>query len=76
MPDGVPIMPLYEYHCRHCGSTYECLVLSSDEAEPECPCCHRLGGVKLMSAGAVRPQGIATGSGGFKGSACKPSGGG
>jgi hypothetical protein len=27
-----------------------------------------------MSAGCVRAQGIATGSGGFSGPACKPSG--
>ena len=30
--------------------------------------------IKLMSAAAVRPQGIPTGSGGFKEPACKPSG--
>jgi hypothetical protein len=29
-----------------------------------------------MSAGAIRPKGIATGSGGFKAPACKPAPGG
>ena len=29
---------------------------------------------KLMSAGCVRPQGIAAGSGGFDAPACKPGG--
>jgi hypothetical protein len=31
---------------------------------------------KLMSAGAVRPHGIPTGSGGFQPPPCKPSAGG
>jgi putative FmdB family regulatory protein len=69
-------MPLYEYRCTHCDTVYECLVLASDDNPPECPCCHRPGGVKLMSAGSIRAQGIPSGAGGFKAPACKPSGGG
>ena len=42
---------------------------------PPCPKCQCEDVQKLMSAGCVRAQGIPTGSGGFKGPACKPSGG-
>ncbi len=31
-------MPIYEYRCRHCGNTFEELILSSHEATA-CPSC-------------------------------------
>jgi putative FmdB family regulatory protein len=68
-------MPLYEYRCKHCGSEFECLMLSPNEPEPACPCCGKAGVEKLMSAGSIRPQGIPTGAGGFKPPACAPTGG-
>ncbi|MGD9250441.1 MAG: zinc ribbon domain-containing protein [Desulfobacterales bacterium] len=68
-------MPLFEYKCRHCESEFECLVLSSQDDEPECPCCHKKGVDKLMSAGSFRPHGIPTGAGGFSLPACAPKGG-
>jgi hypothetical protein len=51
------------------------LVLSSQDDDPECPCCHKTGVEKLMSAGSFRPQGIPTGGGGFSPPACAPRGG-
>jgi len=39
-----------------------------------CPKCDCADVQKLMSAGCVRTQGIATGSGGFQSPSCKPSG--
>lgn len=68
-------MPLYEYKCRHCHSEFECLVLSSGDNDPECPCCHKKGVDKLMSVGSIRPHGIPTGAGGFSPPACAPKGG-
>jgi putative FmdB family regulatory protein len=68
-------MPLYEYRCRHCQSEFECLVLSSRDDAPECPCCKKKGVDKLMSVGSFRPQGVPTGAGGFNPPACAPRGG-
>lgn len=67
-------MPIYEYQCKACCHCFEELVFSSDPSVPACPKCGCADVHKLMSAGCVRAQGIATGSGGFTGSACKPSG--
>ena len=69
-------MPIYEYQCNACCHQFEHLMLASDTTTPDCPACDCGDVVKLMSAGAVRPNGIPTGSGGFKPPACKPSGGG
>jgi putative FmdB family regulatory protein len=34
-------MPLYEYHCRECGHTFEMLRSMKDaDADAECPKCH------------------------------------
>lgn len=68
-------MPIYEYQCRGCDHLFESLVLSSEDPVPACPQCGGGEVQKLMSAGSVRPQGIPTGSGGFKPPACKASGG-
>ncbi|MFH1985136.1 MAG: zinc ribbon domain-containing protein [Pseudomonadota bacterium] len=69
-------MPIYEYQCSACCHTFEALMLRASEPDPECPACHCHKVTKLMSAGAFRPNGIPTGSGGFKGPACKPAAGG
>ncbi len=69
-------MPIYEYTCNNCGNTFEAIVFASDET---CPCCTKCNSEevdKLISAGAIRANGIPTGSGGFKPPACRPSGGG
>jgi putative FmdB family regulatory protein len=57
-------MPIYEYQCKACCHCFEELVLSSNDPSPKCPECQC----------GVRPQGIATGSGGFDAPACKPGG--
>lgn len=68
-------MPIYEYVCAKCDHCFEYLVFSTEDPAPECPQCHDKKVKKLMSAGCVRPKGIATGSGGFKQPSCTPSGG-
>ena len=67
-------MPIYEYQCKACCHCFEELVLSSNDPSPKCPECQCGDVEKLMSAGCVRPQGIAAGSGGFDAPACKPGG--
>ena len=68
-------MPIYEYRCNTCECTFEHLALSTTEPPPECPECCGSDVEKMMSAGAIRPNGIPTGSGGFKAPSCRPSGG-
>lgn len=68
-------MPIYEYRCTACNCTFEHLVLRADEPAPACPTCCRTDVEKLISAGAIRPQGVPTGSGGFKPPSCRPAGG-
>lgn len=67
-------MPIYEYQCKACCNCFEQLVFSSSDPAPKCPECDCADVEKLMSAGCVRANGIASGSGGFSESACKPSG--
>lgn len=69
-------MPIFEYRCNTCGHQFEQLVFSSDTVLPVCPECAAADVQKLMSAGAVRPNGIPTGSGGFTPPKCKTSAGG
>ncbi|MFO7560026.1 MAG: zinc ribbon domain-containing protein [Desulfobacterales bacterium] len=69
-------MPIFEFSCRKCRHEFETLFLSSDDPKPVCPKCKSTSVEKLISAGAVRPHGIPTGSGGFDQPACVPSGGG
>jgi putative FmdB family regulatory protein len=69
-------MPIYEYQCTACCHTFESLQLKSSDPDPECPACNCHKVTKLMSAGAIRPGGIPSGSGGFKAPACKPAAGG
>lgn len=69
-------MPIYEFLCENCCCQFEELVLTSTDPPPKCPGCQSEAVKKIMSAGAIRPKGIATGAGGFKTPACKPAGGG
>ena len=69
-------MPIFEYKCNACDRKFEQLVFSSDTEAPACPGCNSRNVQKLMSAGAVRPNGIPTGKGGFTPPACKRSAGG
>ena len=68
-------MPIYEYLCTNCKCEFEILKLSLQDPEPQCPTCCSQEVQRLMSAGAVRPEGIPKGKGGFNPPKCKPSGG-
>jgi len=69
-------MPIFEYQCNACGHKFEQIVFASDTEAPVCPACNCADVQKMMSAGAVRPNGIPTGRGGFTPPPCKPSAGG
>ncbi|MFZ2041935.1 MAG: zinc ribbon domain-containing protein, partial [Desulfobacterales bacterium] len=70
------VMPIYEFLCENCCCQFEELVLTPTDPPPKCPGCQSEAVKKIMSAGAIRPKGIATGAGGFKAPACKPAAGG
>jgi len=42
-------MPMYEYRCRNCGTTFDELVSSAQE-KVQCPDCDEFATEKLMSA--------------------------
>jgi len=44
-------MPIYDYRCRDCGTTFETLVLT--ESSPTCPQCGSASLGKLLSAPIV-----------------------
>ena len=68
-------MPIYEYKCLQCQCEFEHLKLSVQDPEPQCPSCCTTNVQRLISAGAVRPDGIPSGKGGFTPPKCRPSGG-
>lgn len=68
-------MPIHEYHCESCNCMFEYLKLKEKDPDPLCPTCCSDKLKKMISAGWVRPGGIATGSGGLTSPNCKPSGG-
>ena len=68
-------MPIYEYKCLQCQCEFEHLKFSSQDPEPRCPSCCATNVQRLISAGAVRPEGIPKGKGGFTPPKCRPSGG-
>jgi putative FmdB family regulatory protein len=63
-------MPIYEYACEKCQHQFEALCFASDASPPACPECGGTRVRKLLSAGAIRPNGIPTGAGGFTPPAC------
>lgn len=47
-------MPIYEYHCPHCGHRFERLVAAAREADAQaCAACGAPGARRLVSAFAV-----------------------
>ncbi len=68
-------MPIYEFKCQSCEHQFEKLIFPGDDPTPPCPKCQAPRVEKLMSAGAIRAQGIPSGGGGFKLPACAPAGG-
>jgi putative FmdB family regulatory protein len=69
-------MPIFEYVCRNCQATFETLMLPGERETPACPQCGGKDAQKLMSAGAVRPHGIPSGSGGWSLPKCASAGSG
>jgi len=67
-------MPIYEYACPACDSTFEAIVIrKSDEAEVECPGCHS----RKVDRQISRPAATRSGGGGYGGGAppnCGPVG--
>ena len=49
-------MPLYEYKCRDCGSTFEYMQKASDPPKKKCPKCGGLL-VKVITAPALQFKG-------------------
>lgn len=41
-------MPIYEYHCKKCGSDFECLLFGNEK--PQCSACSSRSVIRLMSA--------------------------
>lgn len=68
-------MPLFEYMCVRCGSTFEKLVRSSGPQEIICPTCKSTTVQKQMSSFAVKGVSGGTAVGASSGGACAPSGG-
>lgn len=68
-------MPLFEYKCEDCGAEFEEIVMTSGD-EILCRNCRSKNVKKLMSAGAIRPEGIPKGKGGFKAPGCSSCNGG
>ena len=69
-------MPIYEYRCENCNCEVEYVKFKASDPEPLCPTCCKDNIQRLISAGAVRPDGIPTGKGGFNPPKCRPAGGG
>lgn len=67
-------MPLFEYVCVRCGSTFEQLVRSSGPQEITCPKCKSTRVQKQMSSFATRGTGSSRGAG-APAAACAPGGG-
>ncbi len=66
-------MPIYEYRCKQCGSTFEKLVkLSTKTSEIECPKCGARRAEKAMSV--FESAGSASSGGSSLGSSCGPIG--
>ena len=64
-------MPIYEYQCNDCSKTFEIISFPGKEEEKvECSYCKSTNVKKLISAGAIRPEGVPSGKGGFAAPSC------
>ncbi|PIE74815.1 MAG: FmdB family transcriptional regulator [Deltaproteobacteria bacterium] len=64
-------MPIFEFICRDCNDVFEEIIFNeNEEKEVKCKKCDGSNVKKLMSAGAIRPDGIPTGRGGFAAPSC------
>jgi putative FmdB family regulatory protein len=69
-------MPLFEYLCARCGTTFEQLVRSSSTQQVVCPRCQSIHVQKQMSSFAVKGGSNGSGVGaGTPAAACAPGGG-
>ena len=68
-------MPIYEFVCLKCGHSFELLMRLKDP-NPRCPSCGSEKTRKLISCGAIRPDGIAKGTGGSRAPSWGGGGGG
>jgi putative FmdB family regulatory protein len=65
-------MPIYEYRCEECGSSFEKFVRSmSSQVELECPACHSKRCKKSISLFGLASAGRGAGA---ADSSCAPSG--
>jgi putative FmdB family regulatory protein len=62
-------MPLFEYRCEGCDSTFERIVFAGDQEKITCPCCNGENVEKLMSCASF------IGGSGLGACAPKPSSG-
>jgi putative FmdB family regulatory protein len=46
-------MPIYEYQCKSCDSTFEKLVFKGDDESVKCPECGAENAKKLLSAASL-----------------------
>ncbi|MBI3723410.1 zinc ribbon domain-containing protein [bacterium] len=58
-------MPIFEYHCEPCGTTYESLQRSKDEEPDPCPSCGSHDVSRLLSVFSLRGA-----TGGAEASSC------
>jgi len=53
-------MPIYEYRCERCNTTFEKLVFKGEETQIKCPDCGNKEVKKLLSATSFMGQSIGT----------------
>jgi putative FmdB family regulatory protein len=64
-------MPIYEYLCAGCATSFEELVSSADQDSVRCPDCGSATVTRLLSSFATaRPVGASVGGGGCCGGSC------
>jgi putative FmdB family regulatory protein len=69
-------MPLFEFMCARCGTTFEQLVRTTSTQQVVCPKCHGVHVQKQMSSFAVRgASSSGSGGAGTPAAACAPGGG-
>ncbi len=68
-------MPLYEYHCKTCGDTFEKMVRFNESIpNPECPHCQNRDTHKLISMVASHGTGLSTAPSASSTGSCKSTG--